>query len=293
MSLEDHFFRRLENLLVFRQGDRRAPHKPLYLLLCISGIQRKEPRLHSYEDVQDKLKKALRLFGPRTASLHPEYPFWHLQNDGLAELVSEKPLVIRKSSSNPTVTSLRNGNAKGGLVEADYQLLSGNLSLQSLAAHKILDAHFPSSIHEELIRFFGLTLDDPHARDKTTNSEFRERVLSAYQNRCALTGFELAFDGRSVGVEAAHIFWPQSGGNDDVSNGVAMTSLHRKLFHLGLFKVRPDDLRIVVSSRVSDQGTSGLSLSGLDGKSIELPRDKAMHPNTSALSWHAKWVFRG
>jgi putative restriction endonuclease len=293
MDSREDFFSRLDNLLVFRRGGMRSPHKPLYLLFCIAGVQRDNPRLHRFEDVQVVLKKALRTFGPRSKTLHPEYPFWHLRRDNLADFVFEKELVIRRSSSNPTVKSLKAANARGGLVEADFRLLSGNLPLQSLTVHRILDAHFPSSIHDELIRFFGLTLDSPHAKDRVSDCEFQERVLAAYQNRCAITGFQLMFEGLPVGVDAAHIFWPQSGGNDDVSNGVAMTSLHRKLFHLGLFKIRPDNFEVVVSSQATSTAGAVVSLKEIVGKSIYLPSDDALWPNKDALAWHEKWVYRG
>ena len=291
MANTHDFFRRLDSLLVFRQGDQRAPHKPLYLLYCIAGVQTGKARLQMFDVVSPVLKTALRTFGPWAKSLHPEYPFWRLQNDGLAEVLHDGPLQIRQGNNDPTVNSLRQQNARGGLLKSDYEMLSGNLELQSLVVHKVLDAHFPRSIHDEIIRFFGLTLDEPHAKDKTSDADFREGVLSAYGNRCALTGFNLEVAGRSVGVEAAHIFWPQSGGNDQVSNGIAMTALHRKLFHLGLFSICPN-YKVVVSSEAIDSGDSEFSLSAMSGRSLALPSDKELWPNPKALSWHQRWVFR-
>lgn len=292
MASSDSFFRRLNEMLVFRKGDQRAPHKPLYLLFCIAGIQAGRDRLHSFDVVRQVLKPALQNFAPRTKSVHPEYPFWRLQHDSLGEVVSDGPLVLRESNSDPTVSSLHNQNARGGLLEADYDMLRDNLQLQSLTVHKILDAHFPASVHDEIIRFFGLTLDDWHANDRTSDVEFRKRVLAAYGNCCALTGFNLDVAGRTVGVEAAHIYWPQSGGNDDVSNGVAMSVLHRKLFHLGLFSIG-SDYKVVLAPEVSDHGDSPFSLSAMSGRQINLPKEKALWPKLTALSWHQRWVFRG
>lgn len=286
------FFQRLDNMLVFRQGDQRAPHKPLYLLYCIAGAQTGRARLQTFDAVAPILKAALKLFGPSTKSLHPEYPFWRLQNDGLAEVITEGPLRIREGNNDPTVSSLRQQNARGGLLEHDYEMLFGNLELQSQAIHKILDAHFPGSIHDEIIIFFGLTLDEPHAKDRKSYADFRDSVLMAYGKRCALTGFNLEVAGRTVGLEAAHIFWPQLGGNDQVSNGIAMTVLHRKLFHLGLFSIGPD-YKINVSSDAADNGDSGFALSGMSGRILTLPQDKLLWPNSAALSWHQRWVFRG
>lgn len=292
MSSSTDFFRRLSDMLVFRKGDQRAPHKPLYLLYCIAGVQSGRERLHAFEAVHQALKPALRMFAPRTESVHPEYPFWRLQHDNLADFVADGPLVIRKSSDDPTVSSLRQQNARGGLLEADHEMLRDDLQLQSLAIHKILDAHFPASVHEDIVRFFGLVFDDRHANDRASDTEFRDQVLSAYDNSCAISGFNLDVSGRSVGVEAAHIFWPQSGGNDEPSNGVAMTVLHRKLFHLGLFSIN-SDYKFIVASEVSDNGNSMLALSALSGKRMTLPKNKSLWPNQTALSWHQRWVFRG
>lgn len=286
------FFKRLDEMLVFRQGDQRAPHKPLYLLYCIAGIQSGQQRLHAFEAVRGCLKPALQIFGPRTKSVHPEYPFWRLQHDKLAEVKWEGTLQTRGGNNDPTVSSLLRQNAHGGMSEADYEMLQGDLQLQSLTIHKILDAHFPASIHDEIIRFFGLTLDDRHAKDRISDVKFRDGVLAVYDGRCALTGFNLDVGGRAVGVEAAHIFWPQSGGNDDVSNGLAMSVLHRKLFHLGLFSIDLD-YKVVVASEVSDSGSSTIALSAMSGKQITLPKDKAFWPNPTALQWHQRWVFRG
>ena len=285
------FYERLDNLLVFRQGEQRAPHKPLYLLYCIAGVQSGRSRLQSFDAISPVLKSALRIFGPWAKSLHPEYPFWRLQNDGLAEVLYDGPLNIRQGNNDPTVSSLRQQNARGGLLQRDYEMLRGKLEFQSLAVHKILDGHFPRSIHDEIIRFFGLTLEEPHAKDKISDVGFHNNVLAAYGNRCALTGFNLEVAGRPVGVEAAHIFWPQSGGNDEVSNGIAMTALHRKLFHLGLFSIQPD-YKIIVSSQAVDKGDSQLALSSISGLRIALPQDKVLWPNPTALLWHQRWVFR-
>jgi hypothetical protein len=81
--------------------------------------------------------------------------------------------------------------------------------------------------------------------------------------------------GRSVGVEAAHIFWPQSGGNDEVSNGLAMSTLHRKLFHLGLFSIDLD-YKVVVASGVSDRETSKIALTANVGKGNLLAKGRGL-----------------
>lgn len=292
MSSSTHFLNRLDQILVYKKGDQRAPHKPLYLLLCIASLQKGLTRLRSFDEISQALAEALRRFGPRVASVHPEYPFWRLQHDDLAVVEADGPLEQRTSNDDPRVSSLKKQNARGGLSQCDYTLLLGDLELQSIAVHKLLDAHFPPSIHDEIIRFFDLTISDPHSRDATTESGFREAVLNAYGNSCALTGYSLNFGEAYPGLEAAHLCWPQVGGNDTVSNGIAMTTLHRKLFHLGLFTIGAD-YEIQVSNQIRESGRASLNLRKLNGRSITLPDNPNDYPSQRNLMWHAKWVFRG
>jgi putative restriction endonuclease len=293
MSLSSDLLDRLDKVLVYRQGEMRAPHKPLYLLFCIASMQHGLPQLQSFEVVNQALAKALRRFGPRTQTVHPEYPFWRLQRDNLAKVTTQGELEFRKSNSDPTKSSLLKANACGGLKDEDYALLNSDAALQSLVVHKIFDSHFPPSIHDEIIRHFDLILCDPHARDESTEMGFRKSVVEAYNNRCALTSFSVSSGGVYVGIEATHICWPQMGGNDKVSNGIAMTTLHRKLFHLGLFKIGSEDYRVHVSQHVRDDSTALLSLTALDGAPLNLPMNEEHWPSKQALKWHARWVFRG
>ena len=292
MTSTSHFLGRLDRILVYKKGDQRAPHKPLYLLFCIASLQHGLPRLQGFDKSSQVLGEALRRFGPKVASVHPEYPFWRLQHDDLAVVEVDGPLEFRPSNNDPKVTSLRKQKARGGLAEEDYSLLMGDLELQSIAVHKLLDSHFPASIHDELIRYFNLKLNDPHSKDVTTERDFRESVLAAYGNACALTGYSLDYCGAYLGLEAAHLCWPQVGGNDEISNGIAMTTLHRKLFHLGLFMVN-SNYKVQVSSQIREHEEAKLSLGELQGRQISIPDNPKNHPSAKNLRWHAKWVFRG
>lgn len=71
-----------------------------------------------------------------------------------------------------------------------------------------------------------------------------------------------------------------------------MTTLHRKLFHLGMFGIN-ESYEIHVSSQLQENTKKGLNLGELHGRKIQLPRDPANYPSQKNLKWHAKWVFRG
>jgi putative restriction endonuclease len=287
------FLSRIEAINIYKRGNTRAPHKPLYLLLCIASLQKQQPRLRPFTAIEADLAEALRRFGLSTAKVNALYPFWRLQNDGLAEVYPSGPYVMRAGKpEEPTRNSLMGQNAHGGLLESDYNALSGNLDLQSRAVHRILNDHFPQSIHEDILDFFSIRLATLRASDTNTAAQFRTGVLDAYGRCCAFTGYAMTYRGESPGLEAAHICWAQSGGNDEISNGIAMTTLMRKLFHLGLLGI---DEKFVIrfSDELTDAQAPARSLLSLGGKPLRLPAEKKNWPDSDSLAWHRKWVFRG
>jgi len=67
------------------------------------------------------------------------------------------------------------------------------------------------------------------------STNFRAKVLTAYNNKCAICGIQLEL------VEAAHIIpvgHPRS--NDEIYNGIALCSLHHKAFDKALIGVSAD-----------------------------------------------------
>ena len=96
---------RIDHLNVWKSGDIRAPHKPLLLLYALGRLQNGQ-RLIPYAEADRDLKKLLIEFGPVRKSYHPEFPFWHLQSDGLWELDQSHQLEKRKAGP-PRQESLR------------------------------------------------------------------------------------------------------------------------------------------------------------------------------------------
>lgn len=293
MDKKGEFVRRVSAIRVYRNRRERAPSKPLYLLLLLADLQKGLPRLRPFDLVEPHLAGALRQFGLSTKSgnVSPHYPFWRLKNDGLAEVTPNGPYAIRKSNDDPTVRSLRAAKASGGFLPDDFTLLKSDLSFQTVIIHQILEEHFPRSIHEDLIRFFDLRIAGMRSEDVSTEGEFRNRVIEAYGFRCALSGFQVQYRDSYPGLEAAHICWPQAGGNDQISNGIAMNTLARKLFHLGLFGI-DDDYKIIVSASAKETGGSAFFFS-INQLKIQVPVSPECRPSIESLSWHRKWVFRG
>jgi putative restriction endonuclease len=288
MSLEE----RIDNLLMWKKGEKRAPHKPLLLLLAIGNVQRGGERLQLFQDIQPSLTRALELFGPSGRVATPQYPFWRLQHDGVWEVASDGPMVLRKSSDDPTKKALIEKRARAGFLAEHFAVIRDEKAVQSRLIHQLLDAHFPSSIHEDIIAFFDLEIDVSRAQEQSRAGDFRERVLKAYGWKCAVTKFTVTFQGAVFGVEPTVIRWLQAAGGTSIRNAIALTTLHRKLFHLGVFTI-DEKYRVRISPRAIAEGVPPNILHRFDRKSIRLPLREEDWPDKESLAWHASEVFRG
>ena len=223
---------RIDGVATWQRGDQRAPHKPLLLLTALARFADGTERL-PFTEIEAPLRALLRDFGPARAGYHPEYPFWRLQNDGLWVLDGGGDLVRRASNADPTLTSLRTVDPAGRFPDDVAALLRAQPALIEEVAASILDAHFPATLHDDILAAVGLDLgaDGSGRRRRRRDPGFRDAVLRAYGYRCAVCGFETRVGHQLVGIDAAHVRWHQAGGAgvDDVSNGVALCALHHRL----------------------------------------------------------------
>jgi putative restriction endonuclease len=101
-----------------------------------------------------------------------------------------------------------------------------------------------------------------------------------------------------IALEAVHIKWHNAGGPDDEKNGLALCSLHSKLFDRGAFTLT-DNFEIMVSDRVF--GSCGFNewLMAFHGKRINPPKGTSYLPSLEfcdwhvICDWHVKEVFHG
>jgi putative restriction endonuclease len=127
---------------------------------------------------------------------------------------------------------------------------------------------------------------------KKRDPKFREKILRAYGYSCAVCGFNVRLGHTLVGVEAAHIKWHQAGGPDTEENGIALCSLHHKLFDRGVITL-PPERKMVVSQ--DSHGTHGFEewLMRFNGEVVREPIQSNYYPESTFLHWHVKEVFRG
>lgn len=277
---------RISKLNIWEKGGQRAPHKPLLILYALGRLQQGGNRLINYEDVRQDLIDLLSEFGPYRRAYSPENPFSRLHKDGFWEL-SHK--VEDKDIRNKWLLDNR---ISGGFSIDTYNLLEKNPSLVQEIAQMLLKQHFTDTMHEDILEAVGLDFNQDIKLRSARDPYFRDKILNAYEHRCAICGFNVRIGNNLVAVEAAHIKWHQAGGPDREENGIAMCSLHHKLFDRGVFAI--EESRVL---RVSEQahGTSGFDewVMKYHDREIKKPIRPDYEPNNEYTAWHMREVFKG
>lgn len=287
---------RVGALNVWRRGDQRAPHKPLLLLFALARFAEGRERL-AFTDVEVPLRRLLEDFGPPRTSHHPEFPFWHLQSDGLWALDDTEGLRLRKQSSSPTLSSLRERDPLGSLSPELVAGLRADSSLLPRLIHTLLDAHFPASLHAEILDAIGLDLEaatsaaEALRRRRRRDPAFREAVLRAYGYACAVCGFSTRLGHTLVGLDAAHVKWHQAGGPDEISNGLALCALHHRLLDRGAFTVMFDGTVRVAEEAHGGEGFEAWLLR-FHEEPLRSPTSRKHRVAEPFADWHHREVFR-
>jgi putative restriction endonuclease len=274
---------RFSNLRQAPQGGGRAPHKPLLILLMLGRHQRGERAAMSFESIREPLGELIRDFGPpSTGRPDTEDPFWRLQNDrgNIWEVRDCLGGIISEETHPPTIGRLLERNAVGNFAPDICIALRERPAYIVALAADLLAGHFPTSLHEDICSAVGLQLEGeiPEGREEkrsTRDPEFRVKILTAYEFRCAATGWDLRVGHSLVGLEAAHIRWHVADGPSTEQNGIALNALHHKLFDLGVFTLSAEDEvpRILVSRLANGSDAVRSMLLDYHRKPIRPPQD--------------------
>lgn len=128
--------------------------------------------------------------------------------------------------------------------------------------------------------------------NKSRDPKFREKVLCAYEYKCAVCGFNVRLRNKLIAVEAAHIKWHQAGGPNSENNGIALCSMHHKLFDHGVFTLTNSG-KLLVAEKA--HGTNGFEnwLLQYHGKIVRKPIRPEYKPKDLYVNWHIREVFKG
>ena len=292
-----------DTIKVWQRGDQRAPHKPLLALLALGKLANQHLSQLHFSDVEEELKSLLREFGPTGSENKGHFPFWHLQGDGLWELHGPVELTSRPLRNTALVSQLRQPEVTAGFSPELARYLIKNPDIIRSIAQRLVSAHFPETIQEDVLAAVGLGSDN-HAGlaeepaeyttvRKARDPQFRIKVLTAYEYRCCVCGHDLRLGTQPIGLEAAHIKWFQAGGPDIESNGLALCSLHHKIFDMGAFTVTPDNFKMQFSNLVMGSASTKGSVLAHHGQPIIHPQNDKFLPDQQFLTWHASQVFKG
>lgn len=292
---ETEFLTKIDQLTIWKNGDVRAPNKPLMLLLALSQLHNFDKQQLLYEEADPLLTELLEEFGPPRKGYKTNDPFWRLEGDGIWETTA--PPIIRPQSGGGNInkSDLIRHKVTGGFSHEVLHLFKHNPFLIHQTAQLILDRHFPTTYHDDILAALGLGLEETITstrRRRKRDPAFREAVLSAYGYACAVCGFQVMLAKKHLALEAAHIKWHQAKGPDHVSNGLALCSLHHELLDRGAFTVNPYGL-IEVSEKA--EGNAGFDswLGKFHHQPLEKPLDSVQEPAPEYLLWHRKQVFKG
>src|SRR5262249_37824454 len=148
------------------------------------------------------------------------------------------------------VSPLKDQQVVGRLTPQLEEALK-NPDIAAAAARLLVESEFSPSIAPDVLMAVGLDPDSIlSVADDVTSLRRRcgswaSTILTAWDRQCAFCGFDGQLGAATVGVEAAHVRWCTFDGPDDLDNGLALCSLHHKLFDRGVLGLS-NDFRILV-----------------------------------------------
>src|SRR5262249_442792 len=148
---QESFWRQaLSNLNTWKRGDQRAVHKPLLTLMLIARASTGGDRRVRFAAITEELTKLLKEFGPHRTSYHTEFPFWHLQTDGFWVVEKKSELSFQQRGLSPTKRTLLTHDAVGTVPLDLWEALRNSPTLQQELAQQLLDAFWPSTLHDAI-----------------------------------------------------------------------------------------------------------------------------------------------
>ena len=242
---------------------------------------------------QTRLADLISEFGPQTRTARQQsaaYPFTRLRRDGIWSLDADvaDDSVGALDSAQPT-----------GRLDSALETHLRDATIRAAVARALVEAHFPDTVAPEVLIAAGLDPDTVLHGGALVGAPTPQRqrsrrwvleILKAWDDSCAFCGYDGRLGSTPVGLEAAHVRWFNLGGPDDLDNGLALCSLHHKLFDRGALGLSPD-LTVVVSPGFTARTEASKRVYDLHGRELQ-PRPGAATPAEHHRMWHEDQVFK-
>lgn len=288
----------IDQLTSFRQyqhDGERVPHKPLLVLLALARLEASGSSALPWSAAETQLADLIAEFGPPSRTGRAQsaaYPFTRLRRDGVWALDRDVP--------DDNLRPLRDGDVTGHLQPGLEAVLRQRPELVRNVARRLVEAQFPMTVAPDVLAAVGL---DPDLVLETSadvvdlverrrrSAGWRAHILEAWDRQCAFCGYDGQLGGVAVGIEAAHVRWFNVGGPDTDDNGMALCSLHHKLFDRGALGL-DGGYRIQVSRAFSARTDAAKRVYELHGVELQ-PRCGTPLPAPQHIDWHRRQVFKG
>lgn len=286
---------RLLALRLHQEHGKRSPHKPLLALIALGQLVNHGSSSLPWSEAESQLADMLAEFGPPSSTGRAQgaaYPFTRMRADGVWQLDADVPM--------DNVGPLRREGVSGSFAADVEAELAAQPALALTAARLLCTRHFPDTMVADVLVAAGLDPDlvlgaprlpNPLVDARRRSATWRLAVVDAWDRQCAFCGYDGQLGAAAVGIEAAHVRWWAFGGPDDLDNGLALCSLHHKLFDRGALGVSPD-LEVLVSTNFTARTPTGRALYDLHGRALR-PRPGTPLPAVEHVGWHSREVFKG
>lgn len=278
----------------YTKDGRRHPHKPLLVLLALRQLQETGSSSLTWSGTEQNLANLIREFGPSARTNRRQaaaYPFTHLRTDGVWTLDSDIPMDRIRPLDERQVTGRLHPTIEAALVHQP--------DLIHTAARTLVENHFPETVIVDVLAAVGFDVDSVLARPVIQDTERERRrspawpaqVLAAWNQQCAFCEYDGRLAGASVGLDAAHVRGFKLGGPDDLNNGLALCTLHHKLFDRGVLGI-DESHRLTVSASFAATSEAGKRIYDLHAHPLLPKRPVTPLPAIEHVRWHAREVFK-
>lgn len=284
---------RLTKLRIDRASGNPAPHKPLLLLLYISMAEEGvlERVIPLSPELAFRFTNLDAIVGwRRRQRLDVRMPFFHLRGDGLLVPLDKRG---ESAPSRDVVCAVR--------LAEEFWLALQQPDWREAAKRALLAKYFHPKEQVALAEVFGVNWDATEeenllvAEDSATCREqgrttlFRQRVVTAYDFTCALTGHRLVTVDAGSLVDAAHIRPVAEKGANSVANGFALTKNAHWAFDNFLWTVDETRRVVVAIDRFQElllPEARAFELRAMAGRALFPPRCADNAPDPRFLRWH-------